>query len=93
MTETIPVRALRSELARVIDRVADLREHVIITRRGRPAAVVIPVDEYEALEDTAEILSDRSTLAAVEEGLRQVDREETVTLSDLRRDLEHRRRS
>jgi prevent-host-death family protein len=74
----------------VIDRVADLREHVIVTRRGRPAAVLIPVDEYEALEETAEILSDGEMLAAIEEGLAEVGRGETVTLTDLRRDLERR---
>ncbi len=36
-------------------------EHVTITHHGRPQAVVIPVDEYEALEETAEILSDDDT--------------------------------
>ncbi len=92
MAEMVPVRELRADLARVIDRVADLREHVIVTRRGKPAAVLIPVDEYQALEETAEILSDRETLAAVEEGLREVERGDTVSLSDLRRELAQRRR-
>lgn len=90
MANTVPVRELRSELASVIDRVADLREHVIVTRRGRPAAVLIPVDEYEALEESAEILSDAETLAAIDEGLGEIERGETVTLADLRRDLDRR---
>lgn len=90
MTHTVPVRELRSELAKVIDRVADLREHVMVTRRGRPAAVLIPVDEYEGLEVTAEILSDSGALAAIEEGLGEVERGETVTLADLRQDLDGR---
>lgn len=88
MAKTVPIRELRSELSQVIDQVADLREHVIVTRRGRPAAVLVPVDEYEALEETAEILSDPETLTAIEEGLREAERGETVTLADLRRDLE-----
>jgi len=91
MPETVPVRELRSELARVIDRVADLREHVIITRRGQPAAVLIPVDEYDALEETAEIASDGDALAAIDEGLGEVERGETVSLEDLRRELGRRR--
>lgn len=90
MSKTVPVRELRSELSRVIDQVADLREHVIVTRRGRPAAVLVPVDEYEALEETAEILSDPDTLEAIDEGLREAERGETVTLADLRRDLRRR---
>jgi antitoxin YefM len=91
MSQTVPVRELRSDLAHFIDRVADLREHVIVTRHGRPAAVLVPVDEYEALEETAEILSDADTLRAIEEGRREVERGETVSLSDLRRDLKQRR--
>jgi antitoxin YefM len=93
MVETVPVRELRSELAHFIDRVADLREHVIVTRRGRPAAVLVPIDEYEALEETAEVLSDNESLRAIEEGLRQIDHGETVTLAELRRDIAARRRA
>ena len=92
MSKTVPVRELRAELSQVIDQVADLREHIIVTRRGRPAAVLVPVDEYEALEETAEILSDPDTLAAIDEGRHQAERGETVTLVDLRREAQSRRR-
>lgn len=90
MSKTVPVRELRAELSQVIDQVADLREHVIVTRYGRPAAVLVPVDEYEALEETAEILSDAETMSAIDEGRREVERGETVTLDDLRRELQSR---
>jgi antitoxin YefM len=40
-----------------------------VTRHGRPAAVLVPADEYEALEETAEILSDEATLEAIRRGL------------------------
>ncbi len=93
MAETVPVRELRSERAHFIDRVADLREHVIVTRRGRPAAVLVPIDEYDALEETAEILSDNETLGAIDEGLRQIEQGETVTLAELRRDIAAQRRA
>jgi antitoxin YefM len=91
MAKTVPVRELRSELASFIDQVADLREHVIVTRHGRPAAVLVPVDEYDALEETAEILSDPETMAAVQEGLQQIERDETISLATLRQELRERR--
>ena len=47
----------------------------------------MPIDEYEALEETAEILSDPAAIAALEEGLSEIERGETVTLSELRREL------
>ena len=52
--------------------------------------MLVPVDEYEALEETAEILSDPDTLAAIEEGRREAERGETVTLDELRRELGRR---
>jgi len=48
MPKTVSVREFRTHLADLLDEVADRREHVTITRRGRPAAVLVPVNEYEA---------------------------------------------
>ncbi|MGH2951953.1 MAG: type II toxin-antitoxin system Phd/YefM family antitoxin [Solirubrobacterales bacterium] len=91
MAKTVPVREFRSKLARLLSDVADRRDHVLITRNGRPAAALVPVDEYEALEETAEILSDPDALGALEAGLAELSRDETVTLEDLRRELAERR--
>lgn len=93
MAKTVPVRELRAELAHLLDEVADLREHVVVTRRGRPAAVLIPVDEYDALEETADLLSDGEALAAIEAGLAEIERGETVTLRELRAELAQRRQA
>jgi PHD/YefM family antitoxin component YafN of YafNO toxin-antitoxin module len=51
----------------------------------------VPVDEYEALEETAEVLSDPDALAALEAGLAEIERGETVTLAELREELARRR--
>jgi antitoxin YefM len=71
--------------------VADRRDHVLVTRNGKPAAALVPTDEYDALEETAEILSDSETLAATEVGLAELSRDETVALADLRAELDTRR--
>ena len=89
--ETVPVREFRSRLSELLSDVADRRDHVLVTRNGKPAAVLVPIDEYEALEETAEILSDSATLAAIEAGLAELSCEETVTLAELRAELAHRR--
>jgi antitoxin YefM len=93
MAKTVPARELRNQLARLLDEVLHRREHVVVTRRGRPAAALIPFDEYEALEETAEILSDRDALAAIEAGLAELERDETVTLEALRQELAELRSS
>lgn len=87
MPKTIPVRALRSSLSQVLSDVADHRDHVIVTRNGRPAAALVPIDEYEALEETAEILSDPDALRALDAGLAELERDEVVELDDIRQEL------
>lgn len=91
VAKTVPVREFRSRLSELLSDVADRRDHVLVTRNGKPAAVLVPIDEYEALEETAEILSDSATLAAIEAGLAELSSEETVTLAELRAELAHRR--
>jgi antitoxin YefM len=91
MAKTVPVREFRTHLSELLSDVADRRDHVVVTRNGKPAAVLVPIDEYEALEETAEILSDQTTLDAIEAGLAEIANGETVTLHELRADLARRR--
>ncbi len=93
MPKTVPVREFRSHLADLLDEVADRREHVTITRHGRPSAVVIPINEYEALEETAEILSDDDTLAAIRRGLDDLAAGDEVPLDEVRQEMANRERA
>lgn len=93
MSKTVPVREFRSQLAALLDEVADRREHVTVTRHGHPAAVMIPIDEYEALEETAEILSDEDTLAAIRRGLDDLAADEAIPLDQVREELATRTRA
>lgn len=90
MAKIVPVREFRLRLADLLDEVVQRREHVTITRHGRPEAVVIPVDEYEALEETAEILSDNDALAAIRRGLEDLAAGDYSSLDDVRRALGRR---
>lgn len=91
MAKTVPSREFRTNLAALLDDVADRREHVIVTRNGRPAAALVPIDEYTALEETAEILADPGTMAAIEGGLDEARRGDTVTLAEVRAELAAKR--
>jgi prevent-host-death family protein len=84
MAKTAPVREFRRNLSQLLSDVADPREHVLVSRHGRPAAALVPVDEYEALEESAEILSDPDALSALDAGLAELERGVTVSLDDLR---------
>jgi prevent-host-death family protein len=91
VAKILPVREFRARLSELLNDVADRRDHVLVTRNGKPAAALVPIDEYQALEETAEILSDPDALAAIEAGLAEIARDETISLDALRRELAERR--
>jgi prevent-host-death family protein len=53
-----PLAEFRAKLATVLNQVRRTRRPVIITQRGQSAAVLVSVQEYEALLDRIELLQD-----------------------------------
>ena len=52
----ITYTAARENLASTIDKVCNDRDPVIITRKRRQSVVMISLEDYEALEETAYLL-------------------------------------
>lgn len=87
MAKIVPFTEARSTLSELLDEVADRQEHVVITRNGRPAAVVLSSEEYEALAETLEILEDDETLAALRESEADVKAGRVYPVDEVRREL------
>ena len=73
-----PLRAVRDHLSEFVDRAEREHERVVVTRNGRPAAVLIGYDDLAALEETLEILSESETMAGIRESRGEVDRGDVV---------------
>ncbi len=56
MPNIIPITDLRQDAAGVLQRVRVSREPIVITQRGRAAAVMVSAEEYERAEHDREIL-------------------------------------
>ncbi|MBI3318270.1 MAG: type II toxin-antitoxin system Phd/YefM family antitoxin [Candidatus Omnitrophica bacterium] len=65
MTRTLPISEVKTHLPRLVKGVAERDEEVVITRNGRPAAILLSMDEYEGLRETLEILSDPKLMAQI----------------------------
>src|SRR5262249_27830822 len=63
---SVSVREARANLARLLDQ-AEAGEPTGITRGGEPVAAIVPIDEYEALEEAADELLARKALRTLEE--------------------------
>ena len=56
MPNIVPISDLRQGAAALLKKVKDSREPIVVTQRGRAAAVLLSVDEYERRERDNEIL-------------------------------------
>ena len=52
----VPISDLRQDAAKVLKRVRDSREPLIITQRGRAAAVMLSIESFERSEHDKELL-------------------------------------
>lgn len=87
MAKTVPFTEARAGLSELLDEVNERHEHVVITRNGRPAGVVLSSDEYEALAETLEVLDDDETLEALRESEADVRAGRLHSLDETRREL------
>lgn len=81
MTDHAALASVRNRLSEMVDRVEREHGRVVITKHGRPAAVILSVDDLASLEETLEILSDRATLRDLREAAAGDERGETAPLS------------
>ena len=87
VAKTVPFTEARARLTELLDEVTERHEHVVITRNGRPAAVVLSSDEYAALAETLEVLEDDEALQALGESEADVRAGRVYSLDEVRRDL------
>ncbi len=63
--ETMTVTDARARFTELVEKAVSTHLRTTVTRNGAPAAVIISVDDYEAMLATIEVLSDADTLAAI----------------------------
>ena len=76
--KTLPLSEVKAKLSQLVDEVESRDERVVITRKGRPAAVLISQDDLESWQETLAITSDRALMTEIRRGIRQVERGQTV---------------
>ncbi len=66
------LRDVKNRLSEVVDQVEREHDRVVITRHGKPAAVVISTDDLASLEETLEVVSRPKLIAQVRESLTEI---------------------
>ncbi|HZE62122.1 MAG TPA: type II toxin-antitoxin system Phd/YefM family antitoxin [Burkholderiales bacterium] len=68
--KTLSLSEAKATLSGLVDAVARRDEEVVITRNGRPAAVLVSADEYESWKETQAVKADKALLAEIRAGLK-----------------------
>ena len=78
---TLPLSEVKARLSKLVDEVESRDERIVITRRGRPTAVLVSTDDLDSWQET--LTSDRTLLAEIRRGIRQIERGQTVSYEDV----------
>jgi antitoxin YefM len=81
VSEQMPLADVKNRLSEVVDRLEREHGRVVITKHGRPAAVVISVDDLESLEETLDIMDSAALLADIRESLAELSAADAAVLS------------
>ncbi len=84
---SISMAEARANLRELLDNVKASHARYRITRNGEADAVLMSVDELEALEETLDILSDPDEVAAIREGLTDFEEGNVFTIAEVRKEL------
>lgn len=79
---TDSLRNVKDRFSEFVDRVEGEHERIVVTRNGRPAAVLISPDDLESLEETLDLLSDQTVIREL------VDAQAAVTTGDVVRGVD-----
>jgi antitoxin YefM len=85
LSETLPLSSVKAHLSELIDRIDAEHERVVVTRNGRPVAVLISHEDLEGLEETLAVMSDPDLMARIRDGEAAAAAGHVAALDELRR--------
>jgi antitoxin YefM len=88
--ESLPLSHVKAHLSEITDRVEGQQDRVVVTRKGRPAAVLVSPDDLEGLEETLAAMSDPDLMEKIRAGEEAVAAGDAVTLQELQANLKRR---
>lgn len=91
MTEISSLAETKAHLSELVARVGEQHERITVTVHGRPAAVILAVDDLESLEETIAVLSDSAAVRALSEADAELARGEAETQDELAAAMQARR--
>ena len=80
VADHMPLADVKNRLSEVVDRLEREHGRVVITKHGRPAAVVLSIEDLESLEETLDVMSTRAVLEDIREALAELETADAAAL-------------
>lgn len=81
IADQMPLADVKNRLSEVVDSLQREHGRVVITKHGRPAAVVLSIEDLESLEETLDVMGSRTVLDDIRESLAEIETAGAVVLS------------
>lgn len=84
---TISASEARSNFYHLLDEVANKFKRYIITNKGKTKAIVMPLEEVEAWEETMEIMANKKLMRDIREGEEDIKKGRIISHDALLKEL------
>lgn len=82
--KTLSLSEAKIKLSKLIENVYSTDEEVVITKNGRPAAILVSPDEFESWKETIDIESNSDLMDEIKKGLSALKKKSKLyTLEEL----------
>jgi len=87
MIKSVTLKTLRPRLPRIIDEIDSKMDRFIVTKRGRPVALIMSIDDYESILETLDILSDSGLMKKIKQAETDIKNGNVETMDKVEKEL------
>jgi antitoxin YefM len=83
MSKTLTLSEAKARLSELVANVEQTEEELVITRNGRPAAVLISAEEFESWQETLNIQRNPALVQEIKQGLSQIEKGQSFSFEEV----------
>ncbi len=85
--KALPLSEVKSKLSELVSEISARDEEIMITKNGKPAAVIISSDEFDSWKETVAIRNDKELMKEIRSGLKS--KKKVINIDELFEDSEY----
>lgn len=87
MTKTVSLKNLRPRLPEIINEIDSKMDRFVITKRGKPTALIMAIDDYESILETLDILSNKRLMKKIKQAEDDIEKGRVKSIDDIEKEM------